>query len=73
MSKDKPEVGDIWGNKKDRTAIFITHNFVFYRDILGINEQGKGIFIPADIFFNEWVFVCKSKCKIEDLFKTENE
>lgn len=68
-----PEVGDVWqSNRRNAQKIYITH-------VLGrvycITEQG----VASIRFFSDfgkkgtYRYLGKSKTKIDDLFKTENE
>lgn len=74
MSKDKPEVGDVFQSKEDTDVrLYVT----------GINNVGLECLVSNnreiwDIdswYFDEnyYTYIGKSKCKVEDLFKTENE
>lgn len=74
MSKDKPEVGDVFQSKEDTDVrLYVT----------GINNVGLECLVSNnreiwDIdswYFDEnyYTYIGKSKVKIEDLFKTENE
>lgn len=71
MSKDKPEVGDVWRDRYRGEMVFITHTYGFYDNILGVNEKGSPVARTIDVFLNCWEYV--NKVNIEDLFKTENE
>lgn len=75
MSKDKPQVGDVWIDEDMNIKLFI----------VGINKY-NGSFecllhdMDNNIFFTKKFYILtnckylgKSKVKIEDLFKTENE
>ena len=77
MSKEKPESGDVWKNSygelshiiySDYVVVFarkywITHYEYHYSvDRLDLNK-----------FLKKYTYQGKSKVKIEDLFKTENE
>lgn len=74
MSKDKPEVGDVWlgGYKHYVSAVSQTENLDwFYVLYLNGNKQIIGNWLPiAIIKEHKWKYLGKSKVKIEDLFKT---
>ena len=74
MSKDKPEVGDVFQSKEDTDVrLYVT----------GINNVGLECLVSNnreiwDIdswYFDEdyYTYLGKSKANLSDLFKTENE
>lgn len=75
MSKDTPEVGDVWytkskkaGNK--RIIISGIKNSVVYV----LSENGVASTRWCYVFKNgNYTYLGKSKANIDDLFKTENE
>lgn len=70
MSKDKPEVGDVWENKTGRLRVYITKVDVW--GIIGISSSGAAV--SKNMYHLEkYTYLGKSKANIEDLFKTENE
>ena len=78
MSKDTPEVGDIYGNIGDRRLCRITYISPYgnvhyaYCDEYGNIKEG----IDALVMFKGkefYIYLGKSKTNINDLFKTENE
>lgn len=75
MSKDKPEILDIWKDEEERrfTIIETTHKYIY---VVSRKLCGRGItiktFTHAKIK-NDWLYCGKSKANINDLFKTENE
>ena len=58
MSKDTPEVGDVWKNNRYGDLLHIT-------DVRGDERYTK--------FSEYYTYLGKSKANINDLFKTENE
>lgn len=74
MSKDTPEVGDVFQSKEDKNIKL---------HITGKNEVGleaivsdtKEVWNIDSWYFDEryYTYLGKSKANIEDLFKTENE
>lgn len=77
MSKDKPEVGDVW-----ETDLHICYIVNVKNDLVGIIVRSKPYYDGIkyytttcnDNFFKAlWHFKCKSKISLDDLFKTENE
>lgn len=75
MSKDKPEVGDVWKANKSEIEFMLTNKdvrvFNFWYSIAK-DGRTKRILIN-DCFFEENTYLGKSKVNIDDLFKTENE
>lgn len=74
MSKDIPEVGDVW--VRDYCQCHITrvqksNDKIVAIHILNINMVKT--FYSLDYFLENFKYLGKSKVKIEDLFKTENE
>lgn len=72
MSKDTPEVGDVWlnpGNFRVYVINFdvLVNTFFFYN-----NELWQGSFNLKE-FLEQHTYLGKSKANINDLFKTENE
>ena len=75
MSKDKPEVGDVWrslGSYK-KYILATSKNAVRFLAIGSWGCQPKIITQDIDTFMRITTYLGKSKAKIEDLFKTENE
>ena len=74
MSKDKPEVGDVFQSKEDTDIkLYITgKNNVGLECLVSNNRE---IWDIDSWYFDEdyYTYLGKSKVKIEDLFKTENE
>ena len=68
MSKDKPEVGDVWINKTGRKKYYIVSLGNSYVACL---VKGLGISTKYYDLFQNYTYLGKSKVKIEDLFKTE--
>lgn len=80
MSKDKPEVGDIWVAKDGNSRlVFICVNDYYYEYIEHYTKliESFDIYRVNDIKNQSWKkgykYLGKSKVRIEDLFKTENE
>lgn len=79
MSKDKPEVGDVWGDAFEKyyiEAIDILgeKNKKMVRTVKKVNEKyvvQRQYF--QENFIEDYRYLGQSKAKIEDLFKTENE
>lgn len=75
MSKDTPEVLDIWKDEEGRrfTIIETTHKYIY---VASRKLRGRGITIKTfthNKIKNDWLYCGKSKANINDLFKTENE
>lgn len=79
MSKDTPEVGDVWIDTETRfrmTFIMVSDYYCEY-----IEHHTKLVEFFAlyhfDTKYNDWKkgkkYLGKSKANIDDLFKTENE
>ena len=69
MSKDKPEVGDVWISPKG-IKIYITQ--VCQRFYV-VTEKGIATTRFWADFNKNYTYLGKSKVKIEDLFKTDNK
>ena len=79
MSKDTPEVGDVWIDGYKRK--------IFVADVYDLKNNGFAECITTDIYrpevlkardikfdtFQFLTYLGKSKANINDLFKTENE
>lgn len=80
MSKDTPEVGDIWKDNNTKKPIYV---FGIYKTSWGeyvcwcyywekelelISEN-----VGKKLFLQNYTYLGKSKVNINDLFKTENE
>ena len=84
MSKDKPEVGDVWKDPYGEEAhiIWVGYIVVYIRKYWITNYK-----YPYEVyeyhyevckldynkFVRKWTYLGKSKANINDLFKTENE
>ena len=73
IKQREPQVGDVWqSTRRNAQKIYITH--VMGR-VYCITEQG----VASNRFFSDfrkdgtYRYLGKSKAKIDDLFKTENE
>lgn len=74
MSKDKPEVGDVWRSIKLTKHILATSkNAVRFLVVGDWGKQPKIMVKTIDEFMEINKYLGKSKAKIADLFKTENE
>lgn len=80
MSKDTPEVGDVWKTIEDNKQIILvkedTLEDVFegiVNGVLSINEDYKRTWYKKHKLAKVAVYLGKSKANIDDLFKTENE
>ena len=73
MSKDKPEVGDVWvSDCKTRViVIFVDKYEVEYYYLWGSYLQKDSE--TYSCFIDSMTYLGKAKYSIEDLFKTENE
>ena len=76
MSKDTPEVGDVWIDKfKNRMFVSYTDktttafNIIFKRGNTGLDKYT----VLTKEFVQTFTYLGKSKASIDDLFKTENE
>lgn len=79
MSKDTPEVGDIWEDKTTHSRMVFVMVSDYYCEYL---EHCEKLCESFDVYqfttgTNKWrkgmKYLGKSKVSIEDLFKTENE
>lgn len=80
MSKDTPEVGDIWIYAEDNKKYLIVEQdriedvfFGWLDGILGLSEGFKKTWFRKDKFPKVATYLGNSKANIDDLFKTENE
>ena len=70
MSKDTPEVGDVWESINQKIVIIVRDEDMFGCAVT--NSQNK-IQWRHKGSFCEYTYLGKSKANIDDLFKTENE
>jgi len=76
MSKDTPEVGDVWLCEGGFKAYICNiengyiHCFTFFRE--GENNCYEAV-LNKKLFLKYHTYLGKSKANIDDLFKTENE
>lgn len=73
MSKDKPEVGDVWVNKTtgDRVQVKLSLTTIIY----AWHKVGDTIYtydFDRDMFLKAFTYIGKSKASIEQLFEVEN-
>ena len=85
MSKDKPEVGDVWKNKKYGNILYITAITNTYIDFIGFDKHDKFNPYFTNTFnklhdydrFEKFTevneYLGKSKVNINDLFEVNNE
>lgn len=76
MSKDKPEVGDIWQSKISNTIKLYIVKTIEYRNILYfccINGIGLSTQKSKTALTKEYKFLGKSKINYNDLFKVAGE
>lgn len=89
MSKDKPEVGDVWKNKHNESLLYIIEvgtNFITFlgrvKDVFAhktykryyVNSFSSLAGNPRYTHFTEdYEYKGKSKANIEDLFKTDEK
>lgn len=74
MSKEKPEVGDVWrsiGCKKH--ILFVSENAVRCLIIGGIGCHTKILVQSIDVFMRISTYLGKSKVSIKELFDTVND
>lgn len=77
MSKDTPEVGDVWEDRQGWKLLIVERRFSIVRAvsenfIIRIIDYRK-IGIPNAEKIDGFHYLGKSKVNIDDLFKTENE
>lgn len=80
MSRDIPEVGDVWIDKNTRfrmTCIMVSDYYCQYIEHCEKLCESFDIYQLNNIKSTFWqkdkVYLGKSKANIDDLFKTENE
>ena len=77
MSKEKPEVGDVWQYKYGLDKVYILATNLIGERTRTLNFIDKGYVQQREYltkgFVDDFRYLGKSKVKIEDLFKTENE
>jgi hypothetical protein len=75
MSKDTPEVGDVWKHNQDGFIFCVTYiENELYKWAHSVWQDGSIHKIYYGGFFtNRYTYLGKSKANIDDLFKTENE
>lgn len=75
MSKDKPEVGDVWVDEDRNIKLCIIHINKYNGSFeCLLHDMDNDIFYMEVFYFlTNYKYLDKSKIKIEDLFKTENE
>ena len=78
MSKEKPEVGDVWKNNEDGFIFCITYieNELYKRAHTVWQDGSMHRIYYGGFFTNRYTYLGKSKVKLEELFdvkKEENE
>lgn len=81
MSKDTPEVGDVWEFKYGFDRLYVTKTNLIGEDklerIRALKKLDDGHFVQREYYTNGFIedhtYLGKSKANINDLFKTENE
>jgi hypothetical protein len=80
MSKDTPEVGDVWIDKENyfrMTFIMVSDYYCEYIEHCEKLCESFDVYRLNDIKNTSWKkgkkYLGKSKANIDDLFKTENE
>ncbi len=73
MSKETPEVGDVWENKQSKTVFAIIYFNPRSKDFIGYNTKTKTIRLfdalsPMPIQFE---YIGKAKGLIDDLFEVK--
>ena len=74
MSKDKPEVGDVWINRSSFRVhiIGIDEDGIIYSCFYSKNELWQGSFIKKE-FLEQHEYLGKSKANINDLFEVQDD
>lgn len=75
MSKDIPEVGDVWEDDNGY-KVLILKTFISYFEAISENFLYRIIYKCAKKDYKDissYTYLGKSKANIDDLFKTENE
>ena len=70
MSKDTPEVGDVWINKTGTKSYYIVKLTNFYVQCI-IN--GGGVVNKYYDLFRNYEYIGKSKVNINDLFEVQDD
>ena len=77
MSKDKPEVGDVFkdGYGEKAHILWVGYVVVYIRKywITNYEYHYEVCKLDYDKFIKKWTYLEHSKANINDLFKTENE
>lgn len=72
MSKETPEVGDVWERKGNkyfiRDILYFSHPQIRFIDE-ELTKDGE----PLHIFLDNWNYIGKAKGSIKDLFEVEDE
>lgn len=76
MSREKPEVGDVWVEKDlkhdYRRCVWIS--LVKDAMVSGITDEGRCLWCcPIEEFWKKYNFSSKSKFKLHDLFEVKDE
>ena len=81
MSKDRPEVGDVWQYPNGIKMVIVkeTMSIDIFREpkeiisFTVVEDDGEPNIHEEIVFLGNFTYLGKSKARIEDLFKTENE
>jgi len=75
MSKDTPEVGDVWQSVESGVIFILTAKDKYFDNMWHsmANDGRTRIIEVYKHFFETSRYLGKSKANIDDLFKTENE
>ena len=74
MSKDKPEVGDVFINIHNQKCFVLGKSEIPNTfDMLVLEDKSVSKYIDCVFWDNDYQYLGKSKANIDDLFKTENE
>ena len=75
MSKDKPEVGDVWIDTETDRFYHVTHieNDIIWFAMIYEYSGIQVFWEKLDMFFQDCKYLGKSKANISDLFKTDKK
>lgn len=75
MSKEKPEVGDVWVNAENKAKFVILAYNPICRDFIGFNQQTKNIrlFDALDDIPRQFKYLGKSKVNLKELFDVRED
>lgn len=67
MSKEKPEVGDVWKNPRNEKVYLVVYVADIFVGIISKSFFGQAI--PKEFLIKEFTCLGKSKANINDLFE----